>query len=253
MAVRWDEEGSVAVVTIDRPKVRNAVDTATAGRLVERFLEFEARPELSVAVLTGAGGTFCAGFDLKALARGEPFSIGEEGPSPMGPARLDPGKPVIAAIEGYAVGGGFELALWCDLRVAARDAVFGLFNRRFGVPCIDGGTVRLPRLIGESRAMDLLLTGRAVGCEEALAIGLVNRLAEPGGSLEAALELARHLASLPQEAMRGDRASARSQWGLSLAEALRAELRFGLRAVEAGEAGDGARRFVDGAGRHGEA
>src|SRR5207248_379829 len=171
MTVRDETDGPVTVITVDRPEVRDAVDPATAAALVERFLAFDADPGSSVAVLTGAGGDFCAGFDLKALSRGAQFSLAEDGPSPMGPARLELGKPVIAAIEGYAVGGGLELAAWCDLRVAARDATLGLFNRRFGVPCVDLGTVNLPRLLGMSRALDLMLTGRPVGAEEAFAIG----------------------------------------------------------------------------------
>lgn len=249
--VRYEVRGPVAIVTIDRPHVRNAVDPPTAAALVEAFEAFEHDPERAVAVLTGAGGTFCAGADLKALAAGATPTLNEDGPSPMGPVRTDPGKPVLAAVEGHAVGGGLELALWCDLRIAARDAVFGVFNRRFGVPLVDLGSVRLPRLIGHSRAMDLILTGRAVGAEEAFAMGLANRLVEPGRALEAAVELAAELSRYPQATMRSDRRSAIRQWGLPLEEAIRSELRLGREALASGEAGAGAERFARGAGRHG--
>ena len=251
MGVRWETDGPVVVVTIDRPEIRNAVDPPTAAELLERFVGFDADPSLSVAVLTGAGGSFCAGFDLKALARGEPFHLEDDRASPMGPARLRLDKPVIAAVEGFAVGGGFELALWCDLRVAARDAVFGIYNRRFGVPCVDGGSVRLPRLLGASRALDLLLTGRPVPAEEAFAIGLANRLSEPGRARDDAVAMAHELAAFPQAALRGDRRSALDQWGLPEAEALGNELRLGRPAMESGEAAAGASRFAEGAGRHG--
>jgi enoyl-CoA hydratase len=250
-AVRFEADGPVAVVTIDRPGVRNAVDPDTAGALVAAFDVFDRDPRLSVAVLTGADGTFCAGFDLKALARTGGPKVSEEGASPMGPVRMILGKPVLAAVEGHAVGGGFELALWCDLRVAARDATFGLFNRRFGVPCIDLGTVRLPRLIGHSRAMDLLLTGRPVPAPEAFEIGLVNRLVDSGRALDEAVGLARELATFPQTALRNDRLSAIEQWGLPFDEAMRVELRRGLEAIASGEALSGAERFAGGGGRHG--
>jgi enoyl-CoA hydratase len=249
--VRYEAEGPVVVVTIDRPEVRNAVDPSTARALVDAFERFDAEASASVAVLTGAAGTFCAGFDLKSLAGGAAF-LSETGPSPMGPARMQLGKPVVAAVEGYAVGGGFELALWCDLRVAARDAVFGVFNRRFGVPLVDMGTVRLPRLIGHSRAMDLILTGRGVTGEEAFDIGLANWLVEPGRAVDAAVELARDLARLPQACLRHDRASAIEQWGMSFDEAMRNEYRHGMASIEAGEMAAGAERFAAGAGRHGE-
>ncbi len=262
-AVRFEVDGQVVVITIDRPEVRNSVDAATASALVDAFRRFDGSEEASVAVLTGAGGSFCAGFDLKALASGRGSVIlrasqagpseapGPDSPSPMGPVRMVLSKPVIAAVEGYAVGGGLELALWCDLRVAARDAVFGVFNRRFGVPLIDLGSVRLPRLIGHSRAMDLILTGRAVPAEEALAMGLVNRLAEPGRALDEALAEARRLASFPQACLRSDRLSALEQWGLSYEDALRNEWRRGMEALASGEALRGAERFAEGAGRHG--
>src|SRR4051812_7341853 len=250
MTVRRESTGPVLTVTIDRPEVRNAVDRTTAAELVEAFRAFEADDSLSVAVLTGAGGTFCAGADLKAVSRGEGNRIDPEGDGPMGPSRMRLSKPVIAAIEGHAVAGGLELAAWCDLRVAAEDAVLGVFCRRWGVPLIDGGTLRLPRLIGQSRAMDLILTGRAVGAQEALAIGLVNRMTPPGEALAHAQALAAEIAAFPQVCVRSDRASVLEQWGLDEAAALGVEFRHGLRALES-EAVAGATRFADGAGRHG--
>ncbi len=244
-------EGPVTVVTIDRPAVRNAVDAATAEALRAAFAEFDADPSARVAVLTGAGGTFSAGADMKALSAGERRPVRDEGPGPMGPTRMTLGKPVVAAVEGHAVAGGLELALWCDIRVAARDAVFGVFCRRLGVPLVDLGTVRLPRLIGHSRAMDLILTGRAVGAEEAHAIGLVNRLAPPGGSLDAAVRLATDLAALPQACLRSDRLSVVEQWGRTENEAAVNEARRGRGVIETGEALEGARRFAAGEGRSG--
>lgn len=240
------------VVTIDRPKVRNAVDPDTARRLVECFDRFAADDGLAVAVLTGADGNFCAGFDLKALARGVGNRLEETGQGPMGPTRMLLDKPVIAAIEGYAVAGGMELALWCDLRVAASDATLGVFNRRFGVPLIDLGTIRLPRLIGHGRAMDLILTGRPVPALEALGIGLVERLATPGTALTEAVALALRLAQLPQRALRADRRSLIGQWSLSTGEAMGAEYRGGIEVLASGEAQAGARRFSAGEGRHGK-
>jgi enoyl-CoA hydratase len=250
MSVRLETTGPVLTVTIDRPGVRNAVDRATAEGLAEAFRAFDADEALAVAVLTGAGGTFCAGADLKAVSRGEANRLEPDGDAPMGPSRMRLGKPVIAAIEGHAVAGGLELALWCDLRVAAEDAVLGVFCRRWGVPLIDGGTVRLPRLIGHSRAMDLVLTGRPVEADEALAIGLVNRVVPAGQALVRAQSLAAELAAFPQVCLRGDRASLLDQWGLEEADALGGEFLHGLRALEA-EAAAGATRFADGAGRHG--
>jgi enoyl-CoA hydratase len=244
-------EGPVIVVTIFRPERRNAVDSATAAALLAAFTAFEEDDSASVAVLTGAGGTFCAGADLKALTDGDRRPVTEDGPGPMGPTRLDLSKPVIAAIEGHAVAGGLELALWCDLRIAATDAVLGVYCRRFGVPLVDGGTVRLPRLIGQSHALDLVLTGRAVGGPEALQMGLVNRLAPPGRALEAAIALAFELAALPQTCMRNDRRSVLWQWGLSEPDALVLEARFGLHTIESGETHLGAARFASGEGRHG--
>lgn len=252
MGVRYEPDGPVVTVTIDRPEVRNAVDPETAHRLVDRFERFAADDALAVAVLTGAGGNFCAGFDLKALARGEGNRLEETGPGPMGPTRMRLDKPVIAAIEGYAVAGGLELALWCDLRVAATDATLGVFNRRFGVPLIDLGSIRLPRMIGEGRAMDLVLTGRPVPAVEAFGIGLVERLAPPGEALVEALALARRLAQFPQGALRADRRSVLAQWSLSIDEAIRAEYHGGMEAVASGEAQAGALRFSEGEGRHGE-
>ena len=251
LTVRYEADGPVAVVTIDRPDVRNAVDAETAAALAEVFRRFNSDASLMVAVLTGAGGHFCAGYDLKSFAAGGLNRLAEKGEGPMGPTRLVLDKPVIAAIEGYAVAGGLELALWCDLRVASRDATLGVFNRRFGVPLIDLGTIRLPRMIGEGRAMDLILTGRPVKAMEALQIGLVERLVDAGGALESAMELARQIAEFPQAALRADRRSALSQWSLSLDDAMKAEYRGGMKVVESGEAQAGARRFTDGAGRHG--
>ena len=245
MSVRVEQDGPVTTVTIDRPEVRNAVDRATAEALVEAFRVFDGDASQSVAVLTGAGGTFCAGADLKAMDN----RVEADGDGPMGPTRLRLSKPVIAAVEGYAVAGGLELALWCDLRVAAEDATFGVFCRRWGVPLVDGGTVRLPRLIGTSRAMDLVLTGRPVTTGEAERIGLVNRVVPPGQAGDAAQELARELAAFPQVCLRNDRASLLDQHGLTEQEAMARELEHGLRSVAS--AGEGARRFAGGEGRHG--
>jgi enoyl-CoA hydratase len=251
--VRYEVRGPVAVVTIDRPERRNAVDAPTAERLAEAFRRFDAAPELAIAVLSGAGGCFCAGADLKAVADGRGNRVAEQGDGPMGPTRLLLSKPVIAAVEGFAVAGGLELALWCDLRVAARDAVFGVFCRRWGVPLVDGGTVRLPRLVGMSFALDLILTGRGVSGDEARAMGLANRLVEPGRALEEALALAGQLAALPQRCLRSDRLSAWRQWDAQdLAGALLLETRLGLEVIGSGETRDGARRFAAGAGRHGQ-
>ena len=245
-------EGRAAVVTIERPERRNAVDLITARALYEAFKRFDADPNADVAVLTGAGGAFCAGADLKALAAGETGRFEKDGDfGPMGPTRLKLAKPVIAAIEGPAVAGGTELALWCDLRIAARSAVFGVFNRRFGVPLIDLGTIRLPRIVGQGRALELILTGRAVGAEEALSIGLANELTEDGQALTRAVALARTLCSFPQTAMRNDRLSALEQWDLDGEEAIANEVERGLDAIASGETADGSSRFRDGEGRHG--
>jgi enoyl-CoA hydratase/carnithine racemase len=240
----------VLTVTIDRPEVRNAVDPETSAELREAFRAFDQDQALRVAILTGAGGAFCAGFDLKALAAGEAYG-GSPADGPMGPTRMAISKPVLAAIEGYAVGGGLELALWCDLRVMARDATLGVFNRRFGVPLIDGGTVRLPRLVGQGRALDLILTGRPVAAEEAIAIGLVDRVVDPGQALAQAREMARQIAAFPQAALGADRRNVLDQWSLDEESALRKEGAGGAEVMESGEAQEGAERFAKGSGRHG--
>jgi len=245
-AVEVARQDAILVVTISRPEVRNAVDAATAAALADAFRAFDGDAELSVAILTGSGGNFCAGADLKAIAAGQGNALHEDGDGPMGPTRMLLSKPVLAAVEGYAVAGGLELALWCDLRVVARDATLGVFCRRFGVPLIDGGTIRLPRLIGHSHALDLILTGRAVSGEEALRMGLANRLAEPGQALAGALELARTLTAFPQACLRSDRMSCYEQWSLAAADALRNEFRRGLEVIESGETDAGARRFASG-------
>jgi enoyl-CoA hydratase len=251
MTITVEHEGRVTIVTIDRPEVRNAVDAPTAAALADAFRAFDTDDDHDVAVLTGAHGTFCAGADLKAISRGEGNRVTPEGDGPMGPSRMLLSKPVIAAVEGFAVAGGLELALWCDLRVAARDAMFGVFCRRWGVPLIDGGTVRLPRLIGHSHALDLILTGRGVSGDEALRMGLANRIVEPGDARTAAIALAAELAALPQRCLREDRASSYAQWGLALDDAIRVELEHGVRVLHAGDVIAGAARFASGAGRHG--
>ncbi|MBS1104604.1 MAG: crotonase/enoyl-CoA hydratase family protein [Deltaproteobacteria bacterium] len=249
--LRCELDGPIAVVTIDRPAVRNAVDGPTAALLADAFRRFDADPALSVAILTGAGGTFCAGADLKAISAGTGNRVDADGDGPMGPTRMWLSKPVIAAVEGHAVAGGLELALWCDLRVAARDAVFGVYCRRWGVPLVDGGTLRLPRLVGMSHALDLILTGRGVSGDEALRMGLANRIVAPGAALAAARELAQQLARFPQRCLRGDRRSAYEQWNLDLPAALANETRIGLQVIASGETREGATRFAKGAGRHG--
>jgi enoyl-CoA hydratase len=246
MSVRVERQGPVTTVVIDRPEARNAVDRSTAAQLVAAFAAYDADDSQAVAVLTGAGGTFCAGADLKAMDN----RVERDGEGPMGPTRMRLGKPVVAAIEGYAVAGGLELALWCDLRVAAEDATFGVFCRRWGVPLIDGGTVRLPRLVGTSRAMDLVLTGRAVGADEAERIGLVNRVVPTGTARAHAEALASELAAFPQTCLRNDRLSLLEQHGLEEDEAMARELGYGVRSLEAGGA-EGALRFASGEGRHG--
>lgn len=246
-------EGGVWVVTIDRPEVRNAVDGDTAAQLAAAFREFEGRSDLHVAVLTGAGGTFCAGADLKAVGsgRGNRVESDVSRDGPMGPTRMLLDKPVIAAVEGHAVAGGLELAAWCDLRVAATDAVFGVYCRRWGVPLVDGGTIRLSRLLGHSHALDLILTGRGVSGDEAQRMGLANRLVEPGHALAAAIELARQIGAFPQTCLRGDRRSSYDQWSLPLDEALARETELGLATIRTGETLAGAQRFAGGEGRHG--
>lgn len=247
--VRVERNGPVTTVIMNRPKARNAVNGPAAAQLYAAFDEFEHDDSASVAVLCGDNGTFCAGADLKAMGTAESNQTHRSGPAPMGPTRMVLSKPVIAAVSGYAVAGGLELALWCDLRVVEEDAEFGVFCRRWGVPLIDGGTVRLPRLIGHSRAMDLILTGRAVGAQEALQIGLANRLVPKGQARAAAEELAAQLAALPQLCLRADRLSALHQWGETEQDAM--DFEFGSLAKVSTELLAGAKRFVDGAGRHG--
>lgn len=252
MSVSVTKIDRVAVVRMMRPERRNAVDAATAKALADAFRAFDADAGLNVAVFAGADDVFCAGADLKALASGGRIALSASGDSPMGPPRLRLSKPVIAAIEGPAVAGGLELVLWCDLRVAAESAIFGVFNRRFGVPLVDLCTIRLPRIIGHGRAMDLILTGRSVGAEEALAIGLINRCVPDGEALKAAMEIAQALSSFPQTAMRQDRLSAIEQWGLSEEDAIANEISHGLLTVASGESISGAKHFSSGAGRHGK-
>jgi enoyl-CoA hydratase len=251
MPVRVEKHDHITTVIMNRPEVRNAVDHATALELQKAFLEFDADPDAYVGVLCGDNGTFCAGYDLKSVATGQ--GVGRydpEGDGPMGPSRMLLSKPVIAAIDGYAVAGGLELALWCDLRVMDEEAQVGVFCRRWGVPLIDGGTVRLPRLIGMSHALDLILTGRAVGAKEALTMGLCNRIASKGHAREEARKLAREIARFPQLCMQTDRMSAYKQWDLDLVEALKNEGREGLKPLRA-EAQTGAARFASGKGRGG--
>jgi enoyl-CoA hydratase len=250
-----ERDGPVTIVAVNRPERRNAVDGATAQELTDAFLAFDKDEATSVAILTGAGGAFCAGADLKALAAGDRSQRVAEGglnsPAPMGPSRLRLSKPVIAAIEGHAVAGGMELALWCDLRVMAENATFGIYCRRFGVPLVDLGTIRLPRLIGHSRAMDLILTGRPVDAREALAIGLANRVAPAGEALAHAVALAKEIAAFPQMCMRNDRLSALEQWDLDENAAIDNEVRRGLETLRSGETAAGAARFTSGVGRGG--
>lgn len=248
-AVRVERNGPVTTVILNRPEARNAVNGPTAIALHAAFAEFDRDDSASVAVLWGEGGTFCAGADLKAFGTPQANEVHRTGPGPMGPSRMVLSKPVIAAVSGYAVAGGLELAIWCDLRVAEEDAVFGVFCRRWGVPLIDGGTVRLPRLIGQSRALDLILTGRAVKADEALAMGLANRVVPKGQARQAAEALAAELAALPQQCLRADRLSAQHQWGLPESAAMDQE--FASIAKVAAEANEGAGRFAAGAGRHG--
>ncbi len=250
--VSWATQGATAIVTIERPDRRNAVDGPTARGLYDAFTRFEADKALSVAILTGSGRSFCAGADLKAIASGKGNRVEPAGDfGPMGPTRMTLSKPVIAAVEGFAVAGGLELSLWCDLRVAAESATFGVFCRRFGVPLIDLGTVRLPRLIGASRAMDMILTGRAVGAAEAQQMGLANRVVPDGQALTAALELAEQIAAFPQLCLRNDRRSAMEQWSLPWDEATSREIVLGMETLRTGSSIEGASRFTAGQGRGG--
>ncbi len=250
-SVETSDQGRIRVVTINRPERRNAVDCATADRLADAFAEYDSSDQLDVAILTGADGTFCSGADLKAMAEGEPNRVALDGPGPMGPTRMRLSKPVLAAIEGYAVAGGLELALWCDMRVAAEDAVLGVFSRRFGVPLIDMGTIRLPRIVGHGRAMDLILTGRPITAGEALDMGLVNRVVPAGQALAEAMTLAEAIVEKPQSCLRNDRLSAIEQWDLVESEAIRNELQHGMRTIASGELQSGAEAFDQGFGRHG--
>ncbi len=253
MSVEYAANGPVCTVTIDRPHARNAVDGPTAEALADAFRRFESDDSLSVAVLTGSQDNFCAGADLKAIAQGDGNHVAEDMhvDGPMGPSRMGLSKPVIAAVSGYAVAGGLELALWCDLRVAGRSAVFGVFCRRFGVPLIDGGTQRLPRLIGLSRAMDMILTGRPVNADEALAMGLANRVVDDAEVLSAAQALAADMAALPQRCLRSDREAARRGLDMDFADAMALETQLGMQVIASGETVQGASRFAAGAGRHG--
>jgi enoyl-CoA hydratase len=251
MAVRVERSENVTTVILSRPERRNAVDRDTAIRLAEAFRAFDADPEAHVAVFYGEGGNFCAGADLKAVAENGGNVVRVEGDGPMGPSRMKLAKPVIGAVAGYAVAGGLELACWCDMRVAERSAVFGVFCRRWGVPLVDGGTVRLPRLIGQGRAMDMILTGRPVGAEEALRIGLCDRVVEDGTAREEAEALARKIAAFPQLCMRADRTSAYAQWDTDFDAAMRFETEGGLEVIKSGETVSGAMKFAGGAGRHG--
>jgi len=254
MLVLTEKCGPVTTILINRPEARNAADRPTAEALVRAFRAFDDDPDSRVAVLAGVGGCFCAGADLKAVSEaGERVNRLEEiGDGPMGPTRMMLSKPVIAAVAGYAVAGGLELAVWCDLRVVERDAVFGVFCRRWGVPLIDGGSVRLPRLVGLSHAMDMILTGRPVEAEEAHRMGLANRVVEPGTSREEAEALARQIAGFPQTCMLGDRLSAYQQFDMQMEQAMRNEFRIGLATIQSGETLEGASRFSGGAGRHGD-
>jgi enoyl-CoA hydratase len=254
MSVRLERNGPVATVVMSRPEARNAVDRPTAIALADAFRKFDSDPELHVAVLWGEGGTFCAGADLKQAAAALPTAnaVREDGDGPMGPTRMQLGKPVIAAVSGYAVAGGLELALWCDLRVAERSAVFGVFCRRWGVPLCDGGTVRLPRIVGLGRALDMIMTGRPVGAEEAHAIGLADRVVADGTARAEAERLAAQIAAFPPLCMRSDRRSAYDSFGRTEAEAMLHETRLGVAVIASGETRAGAARFAGGEGRHGK-
>jgi enoyl-CoA hydratase len=252
MSIEIEKNYPVFTVIINNPDVKNAVDRLTAQQLADAFRKFENDEDALVAVLWGSDGNFCAGANLKAISEGHPNRIEKEGDGPMGPTRMLLSKPVIAAVAGYAVAGGLELALWCDLRVVEKSAIFGVFCRRFGVPLIDGGTVRLPRLIGLSRALDMILTGRPVSADEALNWGLANRVVEDGNSREEAESLAKAISKFPQVCMRNDRLSVYEQYGLSINEALKNEFEYGLKTLASGEYLKGSKNFKDGKGKHGE-
>ena len=251
MTIALTTTGRTQIIQIERPRRRNAVDAATAERLADAFHDFDNDDQYDVAILTGTDGTFCAGADLKAVVNGSGNSVKETGRGPMGPTRMILSKPVIAAVEGHAVAGGLELALWCDLRVASRNSIFGVFCRRWGVPLVDGGTIRLARLIGQSRALDMILTGREVTSEEALQIGLANRVVEDGKALKSALELAEEISLFPQLCMRKDRQSLYEQWDLDIDMALINETKLGLEVIRSGQTAEGAKRFASGRSRHG--
>jgi enoyl-CoA hydratase len=247
-----EQEDSITIIHINRPERRNAVDGSTAAELVEAMTGFEQNETSNVAILTGTGGTFCSGADLKGVAEGRGNRVTNTGDGPMGPTRMLLSKPVIAAVEGFAVAGGLELAMWCDLRVAAEDAVFGVFCRRWGVPLVDGGTIRLTRMLGHSHALDMILTGRGVSGEEARIMGLANRLVAKGEALAEARTLAGQLCRFPQLCMRSDRLSSYQQWDMGLDAALQNETELGLKVISSGETREGARRFANGEGRHGQ-
>ncbi len=252
MSVRVEKSGPITTVILSRPERRNAVDQRTAQALADAFRGFEADEEARVAVLFGEGGTFCAGADLKAASSGEGANrVTPDGDGPMGPTRMQLSKPVVAAVAGHAVAGGLEMALWCDLRVAESSAVFGVFCRRWGVPLVDGGTVRLPRVVGMGRALDMILTGRPVDAQEALGMGLADRVVPDGEARAAAEQLGREIAAFPQTCMRGDRRSAYDQWGLDETAAMAREYELGMATIRSGETREGATRFARGAGRHG--
>jgi enoyl-CoA hydratase len=253
VTLQTDRTDNILTVTIDRPERRNAVDGDTAKALYDAFRDFDQDDSLNVAILTGANGNFCAGADLKGVSEGKGNAVLVDGEmAPMGPSRLRLSKPVIAAVEGYAVAGGLELALWCDLRVAAHSASFGVFCRRWGVPLIDLGTIRLPRLIGQSRAADMILTGREVKADEALSFGLANRVVPDGQALAEAKKLAADIAAFPQRCLRSDRRSMFDQWDLAELDAIRHETQLGLETIKSGETRAGATAFTNGRGRHGE-
>ncbi|NVM36504.1 MAG: crotonase/enoyl-CoA hydratase family protein [Candidatus Lokiarchaeota archaeon] len=251
MLIKIEKNYPIYTIILDNPEVKNAVDGPTATELANAFKNFEKDEKALVAVLWGANGTFCSGANLKSITNGQGNRIDRKGDAPMGPSRMALSKPVIAAVAGYAVAGGLELALWCDLRVAEKNSIFGVFNRRFGVPLIDGGTVRLPRLIGLSRAMDMILTGRPIAAEEALLWGLINQIVDIGKSRLEAEKLAKKIANFPQICLNNDRLSAYNQFGLNIEEAMIQEFEYGLKTLESGEYLTGSKYFSEGKGKHG--